>query len=289
MGKFIALLLLIVFCIVCFDFIEPHGYGIFAKVGNGKVAVVTKFGKAQDETLGPGFHTKGFYEVLNVMSIQAQKMTTELSAFSKDIQQVNTVVTLNYNIDKDNAVTLYRDVGKNYVESLMNPRVQENTKIVFARHTAENLVQNRDLLSADILTLMKEDLESYGINVTAVAIEDIDFTDAFTNAVEAKQVATQERLTAQTQQERMTMEAQAEAERKTISAAADAEVAKIQAEAKAYEIKVQADAEAEANQKICMSLTDELIDYNYAQAWDGKLPDTFMGQSEALPVIGVNE
>lgn len=289
MGKFIAVLLLIVLVIVGFDLLEPHGYGFFSKVGNGKVAVVTEFGKAKDKTLEPGPHFKGFFEVLNVMSVQTQTLTVETAAFSKDIQQVNTMVTLNFNVDKANAVTLYRDVGKNYIASLLNPRVQENTKIIFSHYTAENLVQNRDLLSAEILALMKEDLAVYGINVSAVAIEDIDFTDAFTNAVEAKQVATQERLTAQTQQERMTMEAKAEAERKAISAAADAEVAKIQADAKAYEIEVQAEAEAEANKKVAQSLTDELIEYTQAQTWNGELPDTYMGDSSAIPVISMGE
>lgn len=287
MGKFIAVLLLVVMVIMTFDIIEPHGYGFFGKVGNGKVAVVTEFGKAKDETLEPGFHIKGFFEVLNVMSVQAQKTSTELAAFSSDIQQVGAVVTLNYNIDKANAATLFREVGKSYVESLMNPRIQENTKIVFSRYTAENLVQNRDILSTEILALMKEDLAPYGISVTAVAIEDIDFTDAFTNAVEAKQVATQERLTAQTMQERMTMEAKAEAERKAISAEADAEVAKIQADAKAYEIEVQAAAEAEANKKVAESLTHELIEYTQAQAWNGELPDTIVGNDSALPVMNI--
>lgn len=289
MGKFFALLLAVVMLIGFVDVVNPHFWGFFAKVNNGNVAVVTRFGKAQSVPLSPGFHVKGFFDVLNFMSTQTQKITIALSAFSKDIQQVSTIVTLNYNIDKANAVTLFRDVGKNYVESLLNPRVQENTKIVYADYTAENLVQNRDVLSTEILSLMQEDLSGYGINVTAVAIEDLDFTDAFTNAVEAKQVATQERLTAQTQQERMTMEAEAEAHRKTIAASADAEVAKIQADARAYEIKVQADAEAEANKKIAESLTDGLIEYGYANAWDGKLPVTYMGEGSAVPVISAGE
>lgn len=285
MGKFFALLLVVVMVLGIYDVLEPHGYGFFAKVGNGKVAVVTEFGKAKDEVMDPGFHVKGFFEVLNTMSVQTQTATWNTSAFSSDIQQVNTMITLNYNIDKVNAATLYRDVGKNYVSSLINPRIQENTKIVFAKHTAENLVKNRDSLSTDILALMQEDLAPYGVRVSAVAIEDIDFTDAFTNAVEAKQVATQEKLTAQTQQEKMTMETQAEAERKAISAAADAEVAKIEADAQAYSITAKAAAEAEANQKIADSLTPELIEYSYAQTWNGELPSTYMGSNDAIPVI----
>jgi regulator of protease activity HflC (stomatin/prohibitin superfamily) len=281
MGKFLALVLVVILAFGFIDAVEPNGYGFFSKVGNGKVAVVTRFGKAQDETLEAGPHFKPFFTTLHPMSIQTQTMQTTLSAFSSDIQQVNTTVTLNYNIDKTNAVTLYREVGSGYEKTLMAPRVQEDVKIVFSRYTAENLVQKRDVLSTEILDLLQEYLAPYGINVTAVAIEDIDFTDAFTNAVEAKQVATQEKLTAQTQQERLTMEAEAQAERETIAAQAQAERNKIAADAEAYAIKTKAEAEAEANAKVAASLSDALIDYVRAQAWDGKLP-TITGDTPTI-------
>lgn len=270
--KIICALLALTFLFGFLDLITPNGIGFLSRVKNGNVAVVTEFGKSKDEVLEAGFHFKKFTETLNPMSIQTQKTSARLSAFSSDIQQVETIITLNYNIDKKNAVTLFREVGKNYETSLMMPRIQENTKIVFARYTAENLVQNRDALSGAILELMREDLTSYGINVSAVAIEDIDFTDAFTNAVEAKQVASQEKLTAQTQQERLTMEAKAEAERALIEAGAKAERDKIEADAEAYAIKTKADAEAEANKKVAASLTEELIDYTRARLWNGELP-----------------
>ena len=282
MGKFIAMVLVIALLAVGFiDLVEPNGWGFLSKVPNGKVAVVTEFGKAQDEVLEPGLHTKGYFQVLHPMSVQKQKMSVELAAFSFDIQQVNTLITLNYNIDKVNAATLYREIGRNYVSTLMYPRVQENAKIVFSHYTAENLVQKRDILSTEILALMQEDLSSYGIHVSEVAIENIDFTDAFTNAVEAKQVATQEKLTARTQQERLTMEAEAQAERETIAAQAQAERNKIAADAEAYAIMTKAEAEAEANAKVAASLSDALIDYVRAQAWDGKLP-TITGDTPTI-------
>lgn len=282
MGKFIAMVLVIALLAVGFiDLVEPNGWGFLSKVPNGKVAVVTEFGKAQDEVLEPGLHTKGYFQVLHPMSVQKQKMSVELAAFSSDIQQVNTLITLNYNIDKVNAATLYREIGSDYVSTLMYPRVQENAKIVFSRYTAENLVQKRDVLSTEILALMQEDLSSYGIHVSEVAIENIDFTDAFTNAVEAKQVATQEKLTAQTQQERLTMEAEAQAERETIAAQAQAERNKIAADAEAYAIMTKAEAEAEANAKVAASLSEALIDYVRAQAWNGKLP-TITGDTPTI-------
>lgn len=83
------------------------------------------------------------------------------------------------------------------------------------------------------------------------------------------------------------MEAQAAAERERIAAEAKAEVAKIQADAEAYAISAKAAAEAEANAKIAESLSKELIEYAQAQNWNGELPDTYVGSSDALPVLNV--
>ena len=120
-------------------------------------------------------------------------------------------------------------------------------------------------------------------------MQDIDFTDAFTNAVEAKQVAQQNKLTAQTQQDQLTMEAQQEAQRQVIKAQADAEQAKIAAEADLVVTKIQADAaeyagrkEAAKNEAIAKSITKELVNYYYIQQWDGKLPATVLGDSANL-------
>ena len=81
------------------------------------------------------------------------------------------------------------------------------------------------------------------------------------------------------------MEAQQEAERKKIAAEAAAEVQRIQADAAAYEIKTKADAEAEANEKIALTITTELIDYTQALNWNGELPATFVGANDVIPVI----
>ena len=285
MRKFIAIILAVAVLFILIDLVEPSGFGFFSRVNHGNVAVVTQFGKIQEEVLEAGFHVKPFFNVLHPMSIQTQTIKTTLSAFSSDVQHVDTVVTINYNLEKEKITSLFKNVGRNH-ELLMTPRIQENVKIVFARYTAEDLVQCRDLLSIEISDLLQDYLATFGINVTAIAVEDIDFTDAFTNAVEAKQVATQERLTAQTQQERLTMEARAQAQRATILAEAEAEKARIAAEAEAYTLEIMAEAEAKANEKIASSLSEELIDYTRAQSWNGQLPNVIGDNSTIMDVTG---
>lgn len=288
MKALIAIVLTIV-CIGLFiDYLEPS-YGFFGKVPTASVGVVTRFGKIEKETLAPGFHVKGWFDKINSISTKTQKHGVTTAAFSSDIQQVDVVVSLNYNVDSVNAPALFETVGKSYEAMLIEPRLIENVKIVLARYNAEALLKNRGQLAPEILSLLQEDLIAYGINASSVAIEDIDFTDAFTAAVEAKQVATQEKLTAQTEQEKQTMAAQAAAEREIIAAEAAAEVQRIEADTEAYGISTRAEAEAEANKKVAASLTQELIDYTQAQNWDGKLPDTYAGVTDVLPVLSMNE
>ena len=162
----------------------------------------------------------------------------------------------------------------------------EITKGVFSKYTAENLVANRQTLSESIRDGLYSELNSYGINVISLSIENIDFTDAFTDAVEAKQVAAQKKLQAEIEQAQMTMETQQQAERKRINAEAEANVAKINADADAYAVKVRSEAEAEANKLIAESLTESLLKQNEIKAWDGQLPTFVSGEGSAtLPIL----
>lgn len=262
---------------------------IVTYVPTGYTGIVTTFGKVHDGTLDAGISFKAPWDNVIRMDNREQRKSFTLDAFSKDIQEVNIIGSVNLNIDKATAMNLYREVGTGYLDVLVVPRVLEDVKAVISHYTAEELIANRNSLSDSIRELLREDLTSNGINIISISIENIDFTDAFTNAVEAKQVATQEKQRAQTQQEQQTMEARQAAERKRIEADANADILKIKADAEAYEITVKAEAEAEANRKIAETITNELIEYTQAQTWDGKLPDTYMGSDNIIPVIQTNQ
>ena len=268
------------------------GVSLFVtQIPTGFTGVLTTFGKVEENiTLDAGINFKMPWQKIVTLDNREQRSNFAFNAFSSDIQQTAVAGSINYKINPATAMTLFKTVGTNYKDTLIVPRLLENVKIVFGRYTAENLISKRDLLADEVLALMRTDLDNYGITVMTIAIEDIDFTDSFTNAIEAKQVATQEKLRAQTVQEQATMEAEAQAERQRIAAQAEADVAKIQADADAYSITTKAAAEAEANTKINASLTQELIDYVQANNWNGQLPTTFMGADSAtVPILDVTE
>ncbi len=249
------------------------GASCIAKVPTGHTGVVTTFGHVEDYTYEAGIHIKNPLSNVINMDNRTQKQTLELSCFSSDIQEVNITYTVNFQIDKENAQTIYKTIGQEYYDKIITPRIQDCVKTVAAKFTAENLVGSRNDLSIQIEEMLKESLSEHNIQLVGASIENMDFTDAFTEAVEAKQVAEQNKLKAQT-----------EAQQKVIEAEAAAQVKVIEAQAEADAILAKATAEAEANAKLAASITEELIDYQYAEKWDGKLPN-IVGSDSVIPVL----
>jgi regulator of protease activity HflC (stomatin/prohibitin superfamily) len=169
-------------------------------------------------------------------------------------------------------MTIYKTIGVDYYNNIIVPNITEAVKTSVAHYNAEALVSGRSELSQKIQEDLTTRLANYNIIVVSASIEDMDFTDAFTNAVEAKQVAEQNKLKAQTEAEQRVIEAEAAAKIKQVDAEAAATAKKTAADAEAYEIGVKATAEAEANKQLASSITQQLIDYKYYEAWDGKLP-----------------
>lgn len=257
----------------------------FTSVPTGYTGILTTFGKVNDNTLEAGINIKAPWQDVVLMDNREQTKDFKGLAFSSDIQEVQISGTISYSIDKTTAMKLYRDVGKEYYDILVTPRLNEAIKVTISEYTAEELIVNREQLAAKMLSAVNEATSIYGLNVINIAI-DVDFADSFTDAVEAKQVATQILQKAQTEQEQETMIAQQRAQREKIEAQAKADVAKLQADAEAYSIQIKAEAEAAANEKLAASITNELIDYMKTSLWNGVLPSTYIGNdSSVLPII----
>lgn len=262
-----------------------------AIVPTGYTGILTTFGKVENRTIPSGINIIAPWQNVVKMDNRTQKVAITTSAFSSDIQQVDVQLSVNYSIDQETAQILYRTVGIEYYNNIMFPRIQENLKAVFSQYSAENLIAKRDSLSDSIAEATANDMKRYGITIVSIAIEDIDFTDAFTNAVEAKQVAAQNKLTAETQQAQKTMEEQAAAERAIIAAEAKAKQDVIAANADLEVVKVQAEAalyagekEAEMNKRISESLAGDIIQYYWIKQWNGELPSTILGNDASYMI-----
>ncbi|MGM9646642.1 MAG: SPFH domain-containing protein [Eubacteriales bacterium] len=266
----------------------------FASVPTGHTGIITTFGKVEDQTLEAGIHFKLPWQKVVNMDNRNQKSTLTLTCFSSDIQEVDVVYTVNYQIEKQNAQNIYKSIGTDYFNTVMTPRINEAVKKQVAQYDAESLIDSRQKLSDEIYNTLRNDLANYNVQLVSASIENIDFTDAFTAAVEAKQVAAQNKLKAETEQEQATMEAEKAAERAKIQAQAEAEVAKTKANAEAEVARIEADAEkyrkeqeAAANKLLAESMTNDLLHYFYIQNWDGKLPETYVSQEDFMTILDI--
>lgn len=265
--------------------------GFIKTVPTGSTGIVTTFGRIENITLDAGIHFMAPWKKVVNMDNRTQKQSIEMPCFSSDIQEVNVIYTVNYQINKANAQEIYRTIGKEYFDKIVMPKALEAVKSVFAKYTAEALVESRANLSKEIEAILVDDLSKQNIQITATSIENIDFTDAFTNAVEAKQVAEQNKLKAQTEQAQATLEAQAQAERQVIKAQADADASILAAKADAEVAKISSDSalyqgekEASILQRVGEQLAKypDLVKYKYIEGWDGKMPQTILGNSDVI-------
>lgn len=247
-GVMAIILMIVALCSIC-------------KIPTGHTGVITSFGKVEDYTYDAGIHIKAPWKRVIKMDNRVQKQSVELQCFSSDIQEVKIVYTINYQIDKNNAMTIYSTIGKEYYNVAIVPNITESVKVVTAKFTAEKLVGTREKLAQAIEKDLTERLREFNIELVSTSIEDMDFTDAYTNAVEAKQVAQQNKLKAETV-----------AEQKVIEAEANAEVSRIKAQGKADAAKIAAEAEAEANKMIAKSLNENVLKNKWYEKWDGKYP-----------------
>lgn len=242
-------------------------------IPTGYTGIVTTFGRVEDRTLDAGLSFIAPWQGVVKMDNRVQEFSEDLMCFSSDIQEVSASVTIGYRINQDAAMNLYKEVGKNYKDIIILPKMREVVKTGLAKYTANELIESRAKAVNEITETLATELSGYNIDLDYISLINIDFTDTFTDAVEAKAKAEQDKERAQT-----------EAEQKVIEAEAAATQQKIAADTELY----AAQKAAEANQALTSSITPELIEYyrimDVDSKWNGELP-SYVGGGETIPVL----
>lgn len=175
----------------------------FDYVGAGNIGVKDTMGVVDPTPWGPGVQWTGVFTSTHSFSIRVQLVEYEASASSKDLQMVNTKIALNFKLRPDASPEIYKTIGENYQSVIIAPVIQEAVKSSTAMYTAEDLIKERTRVKNDITNYIISKLDDKGLVVTEVAITDFSFSDEFDKAIEAKQVAEQNALTAKNKLEEM--------------------------------------------------------------------------------------
>ncbi len=164
----------------------------FFIVSPGEVAIKTRLGSIIN-SYSEGIHFKlPLIENVTRFSIQIQRANIKTQAFSKDLQTMNVHLVVNHRIQRDTAISIFRNLGPGYVENIVDPAVQEVFKAIAARYSAEKVISERNTLVEEINKEVKDRLTKKEIIVTDISVVDLDFTEQFLKAVEDKQVADQQ-------------------------------------------------------------------------------------------------
>lgn len=263
------------------------GLNGFAFVGPGERGVLTTFGKVEPYSLGEGIHFKvPIVQNVSIIDVKTQKVSTDASAASKDLQVVKTTVALNYKVNADQSHILFQNIGYDYRSRVIDPAIEESVKAATAQFTAEELITKRALVKQEIEEVMKGRLTGYYITVQNLSITNFDFSPEFNDAIEAKVKAEQEALKAERELDRIKVEKQ----QKITQAEADNEKVKLEADAEAYSIRQKADSEAYALQVVREQLeqSKQLISYEAIRKWNGTVPNYMLGGG-AVPFISLND
>ncbi len=183
------------------------------RVGTGEIAVMTRFGRVTGQELGEGFHFKSPLDKANKYDIKVQKEESSAAAASKDLQDVNATLVINYSLEAGKVSEIHRNVGSLYKEKLIDPAVPEVVKAATARFNATEIITKRPEVKAVAFEELKARLEPYGIIISDLSLTNIEFSPEFTAAIESKQVAEQDAQRAVFVAQKAEQEAQAAIER----------------------------------------------------------------------------
>ena len=247
------------FLIFLLAFLRP-----FAIINAGERGVVMRFGKVQDTVFDEGIHLiMPIITTVKRITVRIQKDSIEADAFSRDLQDIQTDIAVNWHIEPTTVNKIFQEVGdeEQIVFRIISPAVSEVVKAATAKKTAEEIIAKRTELKQEIDNQLRERLGSYGVVVDDVSLVNISFSDEFAKAIEAKQIAEQEAKRARFEALRAEQQAQADINR--------------------------AKGQAEAQRLQRQTLTPELLQKQAIEKWDGKFPQVLTGDG-ALPFITID-
>jgi len=245
-----------------------------------------------NEGIKPISYTAGWHYKIPIIEssytidCRVLKFESQATAASKDLQNVNAKIALNYHVDMSKAHELYKSIGYGYEARVIAPAIEESVRATTAKYTAEELITKREMVSTEIQSMIHQKMARFNILVDAFNIIDFQFSPDFNHAIEQKQVAEQE---AQRESNVLT-KVKIQAQQKIAEAEGLKQAAILQAEGQANATLTTASAQAKSIQMQAEALktNPELIELRKVEKWNGQLP-TFMMASNQPMIMDISK
>ncbi len=237
----------------------------FTVVPGGHVGVQVTLGKINPEALQEGAQLVN--PISSVRNVDVRLQRAELknaSAGTKDLQQVHTDIVVNFRLSGSKVPHIFKEFGLNVDDKVLGPALNESFKAVTAKYNSEELITKRDEVRDNITRHIAEKVAPFDIAISNVSLVNFGFSKNYQDAIEAKVTATQAKLKAEQDLERIKVEAASR-------------IAQAEGEAKA--IAIQANAIQNQGGQAYVQL-------QAIEKWDGKLPNTMLGNSTPFINVG---
>lgn len=238
----------------------------FTVISAGHTGVQVTFGEVNMTPLSEGVHFVNPLSSIKDVDVRLQKsQLSGASAGTKDLQQVHTDIVVQYRLNASKVPHIYKEFGLNVDDKVLGPGINEAFKSITGHYTSEELITKRDEVSMAITEHLRTKMAPFNIDVSGVSLVNFGFSADYQKAIESKVIATQNKLKAEQDLERIKVEA-------------NSRIAQAKGEAEAISIQAQAiQSNGGAN----------YVQLQWIEKWDGKLPDTMVGvDSKTMMSIG---
>ena len=203
--------------------------------------------------------TTRIYEFPTYIQHKEYKGENSFIVNSKDGSEFNVSPIMNYSVQRDKVPAIfskYRRTLEDIEEGFLKTAVYDAFRLATNKYTADELISNRAVFEIEVRRLLDGQLLKEGFIINQFT-SNLIYPETFKRSIEAKNNAVQAAL-------------RAENEVKTAEAQAKIKVAT--AEGNAQAMLTSAKAEAESNRMKQVTLTPLLLQLEYINKWDGKLP-----------------
>jgi regulator of protease activity HflC (stomatin/prohibitin superfamily) len=166
-----------------------------AYVPAGHVGVLTIFGRVTGQVLSEGTHLVNPFAVNTTMSVRTQELKETASVPSNEGLIITLDTSLLFRLDPKKAPDMYRTVGPQYMDVVVDPNLRSAIREATASHTANTLYSGeREAVAKEIVLNLQDKLKDRGVIIESILLRDIQLPQALKTSIESKQQAEQESL-----------------------------------------------------------------------------------------------
>lgn len=115
-----------------------------------------------------------------------------LSALTSDGQVVRADISVRFHPDAANIYRLHQRIGSDYINRIIRPEIRSQTRIVIAEYPVDDVyARKRSQVQQRIEERLARSLKENDIIVDEVLLRNLQFSPAFAQAIESKQIAQQ--------------------------------------------------------------------------------------------------